>query len=126
MSKTALTEDPDRIEVEDPDRTTDLAGEPTQVALDRTLKPATAVEGESAEEKADRQNAVRTAYSKATTRLREENLNEFNRLQREEAAKLGYDWSPAPTKAEKAKAEIERLISENPELAQVYGKFEEA
>lgn len=81
------------------------------------LLPATAVEGETDAAKEARQKAIRDSYSAASKRLREAHLKEFNDLHREEAANRGYDWSPQPTKAEKAEAELRRLLEENPELA---------
>src|SRR5688500_1222029 len=82
-----------------------------------TLLPANSTEGETDEAKAKRQAAVREAYGEAQKRLREAHLDEFNTLHKEEAAKRGYDWKPRPTKAEKAEAELRRLLEENPELA---------
>lgn len=84
--------------------------EPTQV--EPTLKPGTAQEGESDEAKAERAAALREAYSKAQTALRLAHLDEFNGLVKDNAKTAGYDWKPKPTKAERARAEIERLAQE--------------
>lgn len=65
---------------------------------------------------ADKDAAMRAAYSAATKRLRESHREEFNTLQKEEAAKQGIDWSPKPTKEERALAEVQRLLDENPGL----------
>jgi hypothetical protein len=96
--------------------------EPPEAVVEE-LKPGWATEGETAEGKETRENAVRAAYSKATTSLREEQRTRFHELVKAFAAEAGYEWRPQQTKAEKAAAEIERLIAENPDLAEVYGKF---
>jgi hypothetical protein len=82
------------------------------------LKPSRATEGETPEAKATREKAIRDSYAAAEKALREKHLDEFNGLHKAEAAKRGYDWSPRPTKAEKAEADLRRLLEENPELAE--------
>lgn len=64
-----------------------------------------------------RDEIVRGAYSKAATAIRENHRDEFNGLVKEYAAAEGVEWNPKPTKEEKARAEFERLLAENPEFA---------
>lgn len=61
---------------------------------------------------------LRAAYSAATKRLREENLDRFNELRAEEAKRLGVEWSPRPTAEQKAEAELEALLAAHPNLAE--------
>lgn len=99
--------------------------DPEDVALPGTdvveqtsdLKPGRAYEGETDAAKEERTKAVTTAYSKATTALREQHLSEFNGLVTKFAAEAGYDWQPKPTKTEKARAALAQLLADNPELA---------
>lgn len=71
---------------------------------------------EEAAEKEARSAALREAYSTATKQLRVNHLDEFNGLQKAAAAALGYEWVPRPSPAEKAKAELDKLLAEHPEL----------
>lgn len=64
----------------------------------------------------ERAGLLRKAYSNASTRLREENRGRFEALQVEEAQKLGIDYKPKPSKDQRALAEIQRLLAENPGL----------
>lgn len=59
---------------------------------------------------------LRKAYGAAGTRLREAHREEFNKYQQEEAAKLGVEWTPRPSGVDRARAEMERILEENPEL----------
>lgn len=56
------------------------------------------------------------AYSKAQTRLRQENPDLWNKVLGEEYQKVGIDWKPKPTEEEKAQAEVERLLAAHPNL----------
>jgi hypothetical protein len=71
--------------------------------------------------KEDRDARLREAYTAADRRLREAHADEFNKFRAEEAAARNVEWKPKPSKAEKAKAEIERLLAENPELRETLG-----
>jgi hypothetical protein len=71
--------------------------------------------------KEDRDARLRESYAAAEKRLRDAHTDEFNGYRTEEAAARGVEWKPKPTKAEKAKAEIERLLAENPELRDALG-----
>ena len=62
---------------------------------------------------------LRKAYSLAGTRLREAHREEFNEYQKEAAEELGLEWNPRPSGTDRAKAEIERMLDEQPELAEV-------
>jgi hypothetical protein len=86
------------------------------------LKPAHATEGESAEDKQKREEAVRSAYSRAQTTLRTRRQDEFNDLVKGFAAEAGYDWTPKPTASEKRRKQIEALLAEDPELAAEFGR----
>lgn len=66
----------------------------------------------------DRDTKIRKAYASATKRLREAHLPEFRTLQQEEAKALGVDWTPKPTKEEKAEAQLAELLAANPNLKQ--------
>jgi uncharacterized protein YdeI (YjbR/CyaY-like superfamily) len=63
---------------------------------------------------------MQQARSAALSRLREENRARYNEILVEEAAKRGITWTPQPTKEEKAEAELQRLLAENPALAEKY------
>ena len=64
----------------------------------------------------DRNALLKQAYSISTSRLREENRAEFDRLYIEEAAKLGVTYTPKPTPEQKAKQELEDLLAKFPHL----------
>lgn len=64
----------------------------------------------------DRDTKIRKAYANAIKRLRDTHLEEFRALQAEEAAALGVDWTPKPTKEEKAEAQLAELLAANPTL----------
>lgn len=82
-----------------PDTEQDLFGEPV---------------GELSNE--ERNSRLKKAYSNATSRLREEQRNEFDRLYSEEAKKLGVVYTPKPTAEQKAKQELEDLLAKFPHL----------
>ncbi len=60
----------------------------------------------------------KTAYRNAMKRLREENVEAFNKLRVEEAAKLNITWTPKPTEEQKAAEQLARLIETYPHLAE--------
>lgn len=62
------------------------------------------------------QETKRKAYSRATTRLRNENPTLWNEVLKDEYAKVGIEWEPKPTEEQKAKAQIEALLAAHPEL----------
>lgn len=84
------------------------------------LLPGAAYEGETDEQKQARQAAIRDAYSKAQTKIREDHLDEFNGLVRKYAEEYGYDWKPKPTAAEKRRAQIKALLDEDPSLREEF------
>lgn len=59
---------------------------------------------------------MQQARSAAATRLREEHRDEYNRLLQEEAKKRGIEWTPRPTKEEKDREALRKLLEENPSL----------
>lgn len=64
----------------------------------------------------ERSKALRKAYGNATTRLREEHRDEFDRIYTEEARALGVDYQPKPTAEQKAEAELQVLLQQYPHL----------
>jgi hypothetical protein len=73
-------------------------------------------EGEQAPDKSEAE-LKREAYSAAETRLRDKYKDEFKSLVKDEASKRGVTYTFRPTPQEKAKAQMEKLLAENPELA---------
>lgn len=63
--------------------------------------------------------AVKKAYSEATTALRLAHRDEFNADVKTRAKALGHDWTPRPTAEEKRRAEFKRMLDEDPTLAEV-------
>lgn len=66
----------------------------------------------------DTTKELRAAYSEATTQLREQHREDFNKLYAAAAQKRGVHWSPRPSKTDKDRAELLRILKENPELAE--------
>lgn len=66
-------------------------------------------------------NKERTAvYTEALARLRTKYRAEFDGYLVEGYRKIGLDWTPRPNEVQKARNEIERLLSEHPELRQLF------
>lgn len=61
-------------------------------------------------------------YSRATTRLRKENVAAWNAILKDEYAKVGIEWNPKPTEEEKAAAEVERLLAAHPDLIERFAQ----
>lgn len=53
------------------------------------------------------------ARSKALTRLRDANKEQWNKILKEEMAAEGVDWTPRPDAREKARQEVARLMREH-------------
>ena len=76
-----------------------------------------------------RDKALRESYNAAMTRLKNDHLDEFNKLRAEEALQRGVEWAPKKSKEDRAAEQIEALLAEHPTLrkrlvttsAQVYG-----
>jgi hypothetical protein len=68
------------------------------------------------EQKKERSNALRKAYSNATTRLREAHRTEFDELYSAEAEALGVDFTPKPSAEQKAEQQMEKLLHQYPHL----------
>ena len=62
------------------------------------------------------ESRMQQARSAAVSRLREENRDRYNAILQEEAAARGLTWKPKPSSKEKARAKIEALLAENPDL----------
>lgn len=77
------------------------------------VKSRTKAEEEAAAERATK---LAAAHNTAMQRLKDAHLDEYNAFRKEAAATLGIDWHPAPTKEEKAQAELERIYTEFPHL----------
>lgn len=60
------------------------------------------------------------AYSAATAQLREAHRTEFDNYLVEEMGKFGLTYKPKPTEAQKAEAEIRRLLAAHPELRNLF------
>lgn len=84
-------------------------------------KPAEAPQAEAPQPEAEsrvitRDEALRQSYHTATNLLREKHLKEFNALRAAEAKKLGHDWKPKPTDAERREQQLRALLEEDPSL----------
>lgn len=64
----------------------------------------------------DRNIKVRKSYQVAMNRLRDKYSDEFRQLQSEAAKEMGIDYTPRPTKEEKARVQLLELLRENPSL----------
>lgn len=64
----------------------------------------------------ERDRKIRQAYTVATQALREKHPEEFAELRVAAAKDLGIEWQPRPSREQKAQAELDRLLEENPEL----------
>lgn len=62
--------------------------------------------------KEDRQTAITECYTEATKLLRINHRDEFLATQKGLLAARGIDWTPAPTKAERAKAQAVKLLTD--------------
>lgn len=60
--------------------------------------------------------ALNRAYASATNVIREKYKAEFTEQYVAEAAKLGIDYKPKPSRAEKAEADLLALLEQNPDL----------
>lgn len=84
------------------------------VAVPDAVENTEVLPGEQNE--ADQQAIVNRAYAAATKQLREENRARFIQLQIAFCKEEGLEWKPRPTKAERAKAELEKIYAEFPDL----------
>lgn len=64
----------------------------------------------------NRTKVLAKADQVAARHLRQKYAEEFNRVKQEYAASEGVEWSPRLTGAEKARAEVARLLRDNPEV----------
>lgn len=71
---------------------------------------------ESAETKS-RSALLNDSYGAAMKRLRDNHLEEFNTLRVEEAKARGIEWVPPKTEAQKAREQVQALLTAHPELA---------
>lgn len=72
-----------------------------------------------AEAKSERDRLLRKAYGSATQDLREQHRKDFEALYKARAAELGVEWEPRKTAEEKAKEQMEALLSQYPHLREV-------
>jgi ABC-type sugar transport system substrate-binding protein len=79
----------------------------------------------------EKNKAMGSVRSKAVSALVEENRDRFNTLVQQYAKEAGIDWSPRPSKEERAKAkeqedqrkareQLEKLLEKNPGLRDVF------
>lgn len=64
----------------------------------------------------ERQVLINKADSAAYRALRQAHPEEFRQLKVKAAAELGLDWKPRPSKAERDRAQLERILADNPDL----------
>lgn len=76
----------------------------------------TSTNGEMSQEERDKR--MSKAYTSAQKDLREAHQDEFNGYYQARAAEQGIDWTPRLSKEDKALAEIEKLLTDNPSLAE--------
>lgn len=67
-------------------------------------------------QKKARADALRKAYGLATTEVRENHRDEFEQAYVKHAAALGVQYTPPPSKAEKARQALAELLAANPEI----------
>lgn len=65
----------------------------------------------------ERNKNLNAASNAASKRLKEENLDTWNKYMAEEATRRGEEWKPKPTQEQKAEEEFLRLLREHPHLA---------
>lgn len=75
---------------------------------------------EPADDKTERSNKLRQAYSAATTRLREEHRDEFDTLYSQEAQDRGVDYTPRLSPEQKAAQEMAELLEKFPSLREQF------
>lgn len=72
---------------------------------------------QESKDKESRSTLLRKAYGEATQKLREAHRDEFDTLYEQSAKRLGVtDYKRKPTPEEKAKEEVERLLTQFPGL----------
>lgn len=64
----------------------------------------------------ERQALINKADSRAYRALRKAHQQEFNEAKQAAAAELGLDWRPRMSAEERARKQINALLSEHPEL----------
>lgn len=69
-------------------------------------------------EKDKRENALRKAYTQATTDLRTKHQSEFNELMKLHAKAAGYDWEPKKTAEDRAREQVAEILEKFPKLAE--------
>ena len=79
--------------------------------------PSTGSQGSGGTEgQPTRDEAVKKAYSAATTALKEKYRDQFNADVAKRVKAAGFDWAPRPTEAEKREAALRALLAEDPTL----------
>lgn len=79
---------------------------------DAPVTPAVATD----DDKKARADALRKAYGQANSELRETHRDEFEKLYVKHAKAAGVDYTPPPSKEQKAEAELAALLAANPAL----------
>lgn len=67
-------------------------------------------------DKEDREKALSKAYTAATSRLRREHQDEFDKYRTEESDRLGVKWAARTKPRDAARQQVADLLSEFPEL----------
>lgn len=62
------------------------------------------------------QQLLSKADAAAVRHLRTKYQQEYNEVKAKAAAELGVQWAPKPTKADRDRAELVRILNENPNL----------
>lgn len=93
-------------------QTASKAQEPDEKGAPAASEPTSGAQGPT-----DQKEAVKRAYSEATTALRESHRDEFVADVKARVEGYGYTWSPRPTEAEKRRKALADLLAEDPSLA---------
>ena len=64
----------------------------------------------------DDEKARAAARSTAASRLRDAHRSEYDQILQEEMSARGIDWTPRPSKEEKARQQVKNLLAEYPGL----------
>jgi hypothetical protein len=83
-----------------------------------TTEAEEATEGTTTQQVSSKERSA--VYTQAVARLREKYREEFDGYLVDGYRAIGIEWTPKPNETQKAKAEIERLLREHPELRQLF------
>lgn len=89
-----------------------MRSEVTQEQVDPVPTPPE----EPTDDGSERGKKLKKAYSNATSRLRQDHRDDFDKLMSEEAQNLGVEYTPRLTPEERAKKELEEILEQFPSL----------